>query len=158
MTIEVNNVFPNQDLRLIVDGELKQVSSSEYLADKKIILVGVPGAFTPTCHVSHLPGYVTNIAKFNEKGYSVVFIAVNDPFVMMEWSAASNASGIDMIADGNGDLAEELGLTMDGSGFGLGKRCIRFAMIIDNGVVTSLDLEEGGALDVSSAEMQLEKI
>ena len=158
MTIEVSNDFPIHDLRLIVDGKLNQVNSNEYFADKKIILVGVPGAFTPTCHISHLPGYVDNIAKFNEKGYSIVFFAVNDPFVMMEWSAASNASGIDMIADGNCDLAETLGLTMDGSEFGLGKRCIRFAMIIENGVVTSLDLEEGGALDVSSAEVQLEKI
>tara|TARA_B110000014_G_C20124766_1_gene598206 strand:+ start:749 stop:1225 length:477 start_codon:yes stop_codon:yes gene_type:complete len=158
MAIEVNNIFPNQDLRLIVNGELTQVNSTEYLADKKILLVGVPGAFTPTCHVSHLPGYVSNLSKFNEKGCSVVFISVNDPFVMIAWAGASDAEAIDMIADGNGELVEELGLVMDASGFGLGKRCVRFAMLIENGLVKSLDLEEGGALDVSSAEMQLEKI
>lgn len=158
MTIEVNTIFPNQELRLIVDGELKQLNSIDYLSNKKVMLVGVPGAFTPTCHVSHLPGYIDNIDKFNEKNCLVTFISVNDPFVMKAWSEASGATGIDMIADGNGELVDELGLVMDGSGFGLGKRCIRFAMLIDNGVVTSMDLEQGGALEVSSAEVQLEKI
>ena len=159
MKIKEGEKLPVEDFFYIDDNNaVQKVDTNSLFKNNKAIIFGVPGAFTPTCHVSHLPGYVTNIAKFNEKGYSIVFMAVNDPFVMMEWSAASNASGIDMIADGNGDLAEELGLIMDGSGFGLGKRCIRFAMIIDNGVVTSLDLEEGGVLDVSSAEMQLEKI
>ena len=86
------------------------------------------------------------------------FISVNDPFVMKAWSEASSATGINMIADGNGDLTEELGLVMDASGFGLGKRCMRFAMTIENGVIQSIDIEEGGALDVSSAESQLAKI
>jgi len=158
MSISVNDTFPKQELRLLVNGELTQVQSSDYLANKKVMLVGVPGAFTPTCHVSHLPGYVENVSKFSEKNCSVVFISVNDPFVMKAWSEASGASGIDMIADGNGELTEELGLSMDASGFGLGKRCMRFAMLIDNGVVISLDLEEGGALVVSSAEIQLEKV
>jgi peroxiredoxin len=112
-------------------GELQEVDSSEYLADKKVMLVGVPGAFTPTCHVSHLPGYIEHLSSFEAKGYSVVFISVNDPFVMKAWSEASNANGIDMIADGNGDLTEALGLVMDASGFGLGKRCMRFAMAIE---------------------------
>jgi len=158
MSISVNDAFPNQELRLVVNGELTQVQSSDYLANKKVMLVGVPGAFTPTCHVSHLPGYVEHLTKFNEKDCSVVFISVNDPFVMQAWSEASGASSIDMIADGSGELTEELGLTMDASGFGLGKRCMRFAMLIENGVVVSVDLEEGGALDVSSAEIQLEKV
>ena len=158
MTIEVNGNFPVQTLRLIVAGELQEVDSSEYLADKKVMLVGVPGAFTPTCHVSHLPGYIEHLSSFKAKGYSVVFMSVNDPFVMKAWSEASNANGIDMIADGNGDLAEALGLVMDASGFGLGKRCMRFAMAIENSVIKSIDAEEGGALDVSSAELQLAKI
>jgi glutaredoxin/glutathione-dependent peroxiredoxin len=158
MTIEVNSNFPVQTLRLVVTGELQEVDSAEYLADKKVMLVGVPGAFTPTCHVSHLPGYIEHLSSFEAKGYSVVFISVNDPFVMKVWSEASNANGIDMIADGNSDLTEALGLVMDASGFGLGKRCMRFAMAIDNKVIKSIDVEEGGALDVSSAESQLAKI
>jgi peroxiredoxin len=158
MTIEVNSNFPVQTLRLVVAGELQEVDSSEYLADKKVMLVGVPGAFTPTCHVSHLPGYTKHLSSFEAKGYSVVFISVNDPFVMKAWSEASNANGIDMIADGNGELTEALELVMDASGFGLGKRCMRFAMAIENSVIKSIDVEEGGALDVSSAESQLAKI
>ncbi|MDA7851817.1 peroxiredoxin [Gammaproteobacteria bacterium] len=158
MIIEVNSNFPVQRLRLVVAGELQEVDSSEYLANKKVMLVGVPGAFTPTCHVSHLPGYIEHLSSFEAKGYSVVFISVNDPFVMKAWSDASNANGINMIADGNGDLTEALGLVMDASGFGLGKRCMRFAMAIDNGIISSIDVEEGGALDLSSAESQLAKI
>jgi peroxiredoxin len=158
MTIEVNSNFPVQTLRLVVAGALQEVDSSEYLADKKVMLVGVPGAFTPTCHVSHLPGYIEHLSSFEAKGYSVVFISVNDPFVMQAWSEASNANGIDMIADGNGELTEALELVMDASGFGLGKRCMRFAMAIENSVIKSIDVEEGGALDVSSAESQLAKI
>ena len=158
MTIEVNSNFPSQKLRLVVAGELQEVDSSEYLANKKVLLVGVPGAFTPTCHVSHLPGYIEHLSSFEAKGYSVVFISVNDPFVMQAWSEASNANGINMIADGNGDLTEALGLVMDASGFGLGKRCMRFAMAIENGLIKSIDVEEGGALDISSAELQLAKI
>ncbi len=148
MTIEVNSNFPAQTLRLVVNEELQEVDSSEYLADKKVMLVGVPGAFTPTCHVSHLPGYIEHLSSFKAKGYSVNFISVNDPFVMKAWAQASSSSGINMIADGNGDLTEALGLGMDASGFGLGKRCMRFAMAIENGVIKSLDVEEGGALDV----------
>ena len=158
MTIEVNSNFPVQTLRLVVASELQEVDSSEYLADKKVMLVGVPGAFTPTCHVSHLPGYIEHLSSFEAKGYSVVFISVNDPFVMKAWSETSNANGIDMIADGNGELTEALELVMDASGFGLGKRCMRFAMAIENSVIKSIDVEEGGALDVSSAESQLAKI
>lgn len=158
MTISINDKFPTQEIRVLVDGEINNISSDEYFSGKKIVLVGVPGAFTPTCHLTHLPGYIENIQNFKEKNYSVVFIAVNDPFVMQSWSEASNASDIDMLADGNCDLTNELGLTMDGSGFGLGNRCKRFAMIVDDGIVQSIDIEEPGAMDVSSAESQLAKI
>ena len=158
MTISINDKFPTQEIRVLVDGEIKNISSDEYFSGKKIVLVGVPGAFTPTCHLTHLPGYIENIQNFKDKNYSVVFIAVNDPFVMQSWSEASNASDIDMLADGNCDLTNELGLTMDGSGFGLGNRCKRFAMIVDDGIVQSIDIEEPGAMDVSSAESQLARI
>jgi peroxiredoxin len=158
MTISINDKFPTQEIRVLVDGEIKNISSDEYFSGKKIVLVGVPGAFTPTCHLTHLPGYIENIQNFKDKNYSVVFIAVNDPFVMQSWSEASNAGDIDMLADGNCDLTNELGLTMDGSGFGLGNRCKRFAMIVDDGIVQSIDIEEPGAMDVSSTESQLAKI
>ena len=158
MTIEKNDTFPDQKIRVLIDGEMQNIQSSKYLSNKKVVLVGVPGAFTPTCHLSHLPGYIENIAKFKDKGFTVTFIAVNDPFVMKSWSEVSNANGIDMLADGNCDLTEELGLVMDGSGFGLGNRCQRFAMIIENGVVNSVDIEQPGEMDVSSAESQLAKI
>ena len=158
MTIEKNNTFPDQKIRVLIDGEIQNIQSSEYLSNKKVVLVGVPGAFTPTCHLSHLPGYIENIAKFKDKGFTVTFIAVNDPFVMKSWSEVSNANDIDMLADGNCDLTEELGLVMDGSGFGLGNRCQRFAMIIENGIVNSVDIEQPGEMDVSSAESQLAKI
>ena len=158
MTISINDKFPTQEIRVLVDGEINNISSDEYFSGKKIVLVGVPGAFTPTCHLTHLPGYIENIQNFKDKNYSVVFIAVNDPFVMQSWSEASNASDIDMLADRNCDLTNELGLTMDGSGFGLGNRCKRFAMIVDDGIVQSIDIEEPGAMDVSSAESQLAKI
>ena len=158
MTIEKNDAFPDQKIRILIDGEMQNIQSSEYLSNKKVVLVGVPGAFTPTCHLSHLPGYIENIAKFKDKGFTVTFIAVNDPFVMKSWSEVSNANDIDMLADGNCDLTEELGLVMDGSGFGLGNRCQRFAMIIENGVVNSVDIEQPGEMDVSSAESQLAKI
>ena len=158
MTISINDKFPTQEIRVLVDGEITNISSDEYFSGKKIVLVGVPGAFTPTCHLTHLPGYIENIQNFKDKNYSVVFIAVNDPFVMQSWSEASNAGDIDMLADGNCDLTNELGLTMDGSGFGLGNRCKRFAMIVDDGIVQSIDIEEPGAMDVSSAESQLAKI
>ena len=158
MTISINDNFPNQELRILIDGEVQNVNSADYFSGKKIVLVGVPGAFSPTCHLTHLPGYTDNLQKFKDKGYSVTFIAVNDPFVMKSWSEASNANGINMIADGNCDLTNELGLTMDGSGFGLGNRCQRFAMIIDDGIIKSVDIEEPGAMDISSAESQLAKI
>ena len=158
MTIEKNDTFPDQKIRVLIDGEMQNIQSSKYLSNKKVVLVGVPGAFTPTCHLSHLPGYIENIAKFKEKGFTVTFIAVNDPFVMKSWSEVSNANGIDMLADGNCDLTEELGLVMDGSGFGLGNRCQRFAMIIENGIVNSVDIEQPGEMNVSSAESQLAKI
>ena len=158
MTISINDNFPKQELRVLIDGEVQNINSLDYFANKKIVLVGVPGAFTPTCHLSHLPGYIDNLQSFKDKGYLVAFIAVNDPFVMKSWSEASNADEIDMLADGNCDLTNELGLTMDGSSFGLGNRCKRFAMIIDNGVVQSIDIEESGAMIVSSAESQLAKI
>ena len=158
MTIQVGDRLPSATLTTMTAEGPKPLTTAELCEGKKVVLFAVPGAFTPTCHLSHLPGYIENLQKFKDKGYNVSFIAVNDPFVMKSWSEASNADGIDMLADGNCDLTNELGLTMDGSAFGLGNRCKRFAMIVDNGIVQSIDIEDPGAMDVSSAESQLAKI
>ncbi len=113
----------------------------------------MPGAFTPTCSARHLPGYVEKEGDLKAKGVDeIACLSVNDAFVMGAWSKASDAGQITMLADGNGDFTEALGLTMDGSKFGLGKRSQRYAMIVDDGVVTSLDVEAPGEFKVSSAE------
>ena len=158
MTININDQFPSVTVTVIANGEIGTKESVDLLKDKKFLLVGVPGAFTPTCHGSHLPGYVENLSKFNEKDLNVIFISVNDPFVIHAWADASNANDIIMIADGDCNLTHELGLKMDGSAIGLGDRCKRFAMLIEDGKVTSIDIEEPGALEVSSAQYQLAKI
>ena len=158
MTININDQFPSVTVTVIANGQIGSKESVDLLKDKKFLLVGVPGAFTPTCHGSHLPGYVKNLSKFNEIDLNIIFISVNDPFVIQAWADASNASDITMIADGNCSLINELGLKMDGSAFGLGDRCKRFAMLIEDGRVTSIDIEEPGALEVSSAEYQLAKV
>tara|TARA_B100000287_G_scaffold430395_1_gene485562 strand:+ start:2593 stop:3069 length:477 start_codon:yes stop_codon:yes gene_type:complete len=158
MSITINDRLPDQEIRILINGEIQNLNSSEYFANKKVVLVGVPAAFSTTCHLSHLPGYLKNLQTFIDKGFTVTVMAVNDPFVMKSWFEASSADGVDMIADGNCDLTKALDLTMDGSAFGLGMRCKRFAMIVENGIVQSIDIEEAGALDVSSAESQLAKI
>ena len=119
-----------------------------------MVLFAVPGAFTPTCSVQHLPGFVTNAVNLKEKGVDVVAcISVNDPFVMGAWGKDRSAGEeVLMLADGNAEFTSAVGLEMDGSGFGLGKRSQRYAMIIDDGVVSTLNVESGPSVDVSSAE------
>jgi peroxiredoxin len=126
----------------------------ELCAGKKVVLFAVPGAFTPTCSVQHLPGFVTNAGNLKEKGVDIVAcISVNDPFVMGAWGKDRSAGEeVLMLADGNAEFTSAVGLEMDGSGFGLGKRSQRYAMIIDDGVVSTLNVESGPSVDVSSAE------
>ena len=118
------------------------------------MLFSVPGAFTPACSAQHLPGYITNAGNLKEKGVDVVAcISVNDPFVMGAWGKDRSAGEeVLMLADGNAEFTTAVGLEMDGSGFGLGKRSQRYAMIIDDGVVSTLNVESGPGVDVSSAE------
>ena len=120
------------------------VSTSDLCNGKKVLLFAVPGAFTPGCSMTHLPGYVANADTIKSKGVdSIVCMSVNDAFVMGAWGKAQNADDIMMLADGNGELTAALGLELDGSGFGLGTRSQRFAMIIEDGKVTHLNVEEG---------------
>ncbi len=136
------------------------VSIGDYLSGKKTVLFAVPGAFTPTCSARHLPGFVEKANDLAGKGVDqIACLSVNDPFVMKAWAESTGAMGkIDMLCDGNAALTEQLGLEMDGSGFGLGKRSQRYAMIVDDGKVTELFVEEPGAFEVSSAEHVLSKL
>ena len=154
MTIKIGDKVPAVTLRYLGPDGMKAVQSEEFFADKKVVLFAVPGAFTRTCSQRHLPSYVTNIDKLKAKGVdTIACLAVNDPFVMSAWGKDQNVGdSVVMLADGNGELAAALGLTMDGSGFGLGSRAQRFAAIIDDGVVSWLAVEPGPGLSVSSVE------
>jgi peroxiredoxin len=128
------------------------ISTSEIFDGKKVVLFAVPGAFTPTCSVSHLPGFVVHVDDIKAKGVdTVACMSVNDVFVVDAWGKASNAEHLLMLADGNADFTTAIGLTLDGTGFGMGTRSQRFAMVVDNGVVSLLNVDQA-ALEGSSAE------
>ncbi|MBX9644320.1 MAG: peroxiredoxin [Novosphingobium sp.] len=159
MTIAVGDKLPDVKLVKATDQGPEAVQSADYFAGKRVALFSVPGAFTPTCSAKHLPGFVEKAAELKAKGIDeIVGTAVNDPFVMGAWNKASGSDQITMLADGNGDFAEALGLTMDGSAFGLGKRGQRFAMVINDGTVEQLHVEAPGEFKVSSAEYVLEQL
>ena len=157
MTIQVGDRIPSATLMKAGAEGPQPVSTDDYFAGRKIALFSVPGAFTPTCSARHLPGFVERADELKGKGVDeVACVAVNDAFVMGAWGQQAGAEGkVTMLADGNGDFAEALGLTMDGSKFGLGKRGSRWSAIVDDGVVTELNVEEPGAFSVSSAEYML---
>jgi len=156
MTISVGDRIPDVTLVKATDEGPEKVQSSDYFKGKKVALFSVPGAFTPTCSARHLPGYVDKAADLKAKGVDeIVATAVNDAFVMGAWNKASGSTDITMLADGNGEFAEAVGLTMDGSGFGLGKRGQRYSMIVEDGVVKELNVEQPGDFSVSSAEHML---
>ena len=159
MTIAVGQALPDSRLVKPTANGPEAVQSADYFKGKKVALFSVPGAFTPTCSAKHLPGFVEKAAALKAKGIDeIVCTAVNDPFVMGAWGKASGSDDVTMLADGNGDFAGALGLTMDGSAFGLGKRGQRFAMVINDGVVEQLFVEGPGEFKVSSAEHMLENL
>ena len=127
---------------------------------KTVVLFAVPGAFTPTCSLQHLPGYITHADALKAKGVDgIVCMAVNDPFVMKEWGSSAGAGdAVMMLPDGNGEFTRALGLEMDGTGYGLGQRSKRFAMVVKDGTVTKIAVEPGGGLTVSGAEAILEAL
>lgn len=133
---------------------MEEVSTTEFFGNRKVVLFSVPGAFTPTCSVQHLPGFVRNADAIKAKGVDeIVCIAVNDAFVMDAWGKSQNTgASVTLLADGNGEFTQALGLGLDGTGFGLGQRAQRFAMVVENGSVAHLAVEEPGAFEVSSAE------
>jgi peroxiredoxin len=159
MTIAVGDKLPDVTLVKATEAGPEAVQAADYFKGKRVALFSVPGAFTPTCSVKHLPGFVEKASDLKAKGIDeIVGTAVNDPFVMGAWNKAAGSADITMLADGNGDFAEALGLTMDGSAYGLGKRGQRFSMVINDGTVEQLHVESGGEFKVSSAEYLLEQL
>ena len=154
MTIAVGDRIPDVKVFTFGDKGPQATTSGEVLGEGKVVLFGVPGAFTPTCSDHHLPGFVLRAEELRAKGADrIACVSVNDPFVMHAWGEDQNVgSTVLMLADGNGELAGAMGLTMDGTGFGLGTRTQRFAAILDDGVVSWLAVEPGPGLKVSSAE------
>ena len=153
MSISVGDTIPSGTLQIMGDAGPTPVTTDELFSGKKVVLFAVPGAFTPGCSMTHLPGYVVNADKIMAAGVdTIACLSVNDAFVMGAWGKAQNADHIMMLADGNGDYTKALGLELDGRGFGMGMRSQRFAMIVEDGTVTTLNVEEGPGVDVSSAE------
>ena len=160
MTIQVGDKLPSATLLKATAEGPQPVETDSYFAGRKIALFSVPGAFTPTCSARHLPGFVEKADELKAKGVDeIACVAVNDAFVLQAWAQQSGADGkVTMLADGNGDFAEALGLTMDGSKFGLGKRGQRWSAIVSDGVVAELNVEEPGAFSVSSADFMLAQL
>jgi peroxiredoxin len=157
MTIKVGDRLPHATLTKASPDGPQPVDTDSYFAGRKVALFSVPGAFTPTCSARHLPGFVEKADELRAKGVDeVACVAVNDAFVLQAWAASAGAEGkVTMLADGNGDFAEALGLAADFAKFGMGKRGQRWSAIVDDGVVTELNVEEPGAFSVSSAEFLL---
>ena len=159
MTIAVGDKLPDVKLVKATEQGPEAVQSADYFAGKRVALFSVPGAFTPTCSAKHLPGFVDKAADLKAAGIDeIVGTAVNDPFVMGAWNKAAGSDQITMLADGNGEFAEALGLTMDGSAFGLGKRGQRFSMVVNDGTVEQLNVEAPGEFNVSSADHMLSQL
>ena len=156
MTIQVGDRLPDVPLTIATADGPQATTSGDYFAGKKIALFAVPGAYTPTCSARHLPSYVEKAAELKAKGVDeVACTSVNDAFVMGAWNRDQGSSDITMLADGNGELAEALGLTMDGSKFGMGQRSQRYSAIVNDGVVEQLNVEAPGEYSASSAETLL---
>jgi glutaredoxin/glutathione-dependent peroxiredoxin len=160
MTIKVGDKLPDATFRVMKDGKPADLTMAELTAGKKVALFAVPGAFTPTCSARHLPGYKEKAADFRKKGVdTVACVSVNDVFVMNAWGKDQQVGDdVVMLADGNGVFAKAVGLEMDGSGFGMGQRSKRYAMIVDNGVVTTLNVEAPGEFKVSAADYMLDQL
>lgn len=156
--ITVGASLPEATFSLLVNGEMKHPHSDTLFGDKKVVLFAVPGAFTPTCSNAHLPGYVALADKIKAKGVdSIICLSVNDAFVMEAWGKQNNADEIMMMADGNGHFTESIGLDMDTDDFG-GLRSVRYSMLVEDGVVRKLNIEDPGRFEVSDAESMLKSL
>ncbi len=159
MTIAIGDRLPDATLIKVTPDGTDPVTTADYFAGRRVALFAVPGAFTPTCSARHLPGFVEKAEALRAKGVDeVACTAVNDAFVLAAWAKSSDAAGITMLADGNGAFADALGLSFDGSKFGMGKRSQRYSMIVNDGVVEQLNVEQPGEFKVSSADYLLETL
>ncbi|MCC6919014.1 MAG: peroxiredoxin [Alphaproteobacteria bacterium] len=158
--IKVGDRIPSATVATMGEKGPQQFSTDDLFKGKTVALFAVPGAFTPTCSAKHLPGFVENADALKTKGVDeIVCLSVNDAFVMNAWGKDQNVgSKIKMVADGNGDLTKKLGLELDGSKFGLGSRSQRYSMLVKDGVVQKLNVEEPGAFSVSNAETLLGQV
>ena len=157
MTIQIGDKVPAATLKYLGPEGPKEISTDELFSGKKVALFAVPGAFTPTCSQRHLPGYVDKAAALKAKGVdTIACISVNDAFVMGAWGKAQNVGDkVLMLADGSGDFTRAVGLELDLTKGGLGKRSQRYSMLVDNGVVKQLNVEKAGQFEVSSADAML---
>jgi glutaredoxin/glutathione-dependent peroxiredoxin len=159
MAIQVGDTIPSVTLKRIGANGMEEVTTDDVFKGRKVVLFAVPGAFTPTCSAKHLPSYVERAQEFAGKGYALVCTAVNDPFVMKAWGEQSGIEGkVELLPDGTAVLAKALGLDFDGSGFGLGTRSQRYALVAEDGVVKNVWVEKPGAFEVSGAEPVLKHL
>ena len=159
MTIKVGDRLPDVPIAIASAEGPKPTTTGEFFKGKRVALFAVPGAFTPTCSARHLPSYVDKAEELRGKGIDeIACISVNDPFVMSAWGQRDGSEDVVMLADGNGDFAEAVGLAMDGTKFGMGKRSQRYSMIVDDGVVEQLNVEAPGDYRASSAETMLDQL
>lgn len=155
MTVRPGDTLPDIALKILHDG-LQTFHASSLFGGQKVVVFGVPGAFTPTCSARHLPGFVDHLGQFSERGVAVFCMAVNDPFVMQAWGREHDVpDALQLVSDGNGELTHHWGLELDASSSGMGMRCKRFAMYLENGAVKQVFVEEPGKFEVSSAEAML---
>lgn len=160
MTIKVGDKLPSVTLMEKQEGGPAPVTTDDLFKGKKVALFALPGAYTPTCSAKHVPGFVQNYEALKAKGIdSIICLSVNDAFVMGAWGKEQGAGDkVRMIADGNGEFTRAVGLEFDASKFGMGKRSQRYSMVVDDGVVKQLNVEEPGAFEVSSADYMLGKL
>lgn len=159
MTIKIGDKIPSVTLKTPGKKGPEDITTDSIFQGKKVVLFAVPGAFTPGCSMTHLPGYVVAADTIKAKGVdTIACMSVNDAFVMGAWSKDQNAEEILMLADGNAELTQALGLEMDGSGFGMGTRCKRMAMIVDDGVVSHFAIEPPGGIVETAADKILEQL
>ena len=161
MTIQIGDRIPSATLSHGTPEGPKPVTTDEIFEGKTVALFAVPGAFTPTCSARHLPGFKDNEAELKAKGVdAIACVSVNDAFVMGAWAESQGLAGDDvvMLADGNGDFTRTVGLALDGKGFGMGERSQRYSMLVKDGVVDQLNIEQGGEFKVSSAEHLLAQL
>ena len=157
MPIKVGDRIPSVPLKVVTPAGTKDVKADEYFAGRKVVLFAVPGAFTPTCSAQHLPGYIDQADSIRKKGVDeIACLSVNDAFVMGAWAKDRGAgSNVTMLADGNGEFTRAVGLELDGSKFGMGSRSQRYALVVDDGVVRHVAVEQPGKFEVSKAETVL---